>query len=303
MGKSVGEQKNTTTLTPQMLVEGTVGLVSLPEISIKISEMVDDPKCSASHIGKVIGKDAALTARLLKIVNSAFYRFPSRVETVSRAITIIGYRELRDLVFAATVSGIFEKISNDIIDLDSFWRHGIYSGILSRLIAGNCQVLHGERLFVAGLMHDIGQLVIAYKLPKLMRNAVNISEQRGISLHQAEQEVFGFTHADVGAELMKSWHFPATQQNVARYHHNPSAAEENTLEVHIVYLANIIAQIAETGLVETERLTAVDKKVWMLTNVRMADVEALLVEAREQFIEALTLFRPKGRFSTNSNAA
>ncbi len=298
MGKGTGE--NHLSITPEMLVEGTLGLVSLPEISIKINEMLDDPKCSAAHIGKVIGKDAALTARLLKIVNSAFYRFPSRVETVSRAITIIGYRDLRDLVFAATVSGIFERISNDVVNLDSFWRHGIYSGILSRIIADNCQVLHGERLFVAGLMHDIGQLVISYKLPKLMRAIMDLSEKQAIPLHEAEQQILGFTHADVGAELMKAWQLPETQQNVARYHHYPSAAKENILEVHIVYLANIIAQIAETGLVDTERLAKIDKKVWMITRVSKQDVESLLVEAREQFIEALALFRPKGRLSSNA---
>jgi HD-like signal output (HDOD) protein len=300
MGIDAGEKN--TTITPEKLVEGTMGLVSLPEISIKINEMVDDPKCSAAHIGKVIGKDAALTARLLKIVNSAFYQFPSRVETVSRAITIIGYRELRDLVFAATVSGIFERISTDLINLDSFWRHGIYSGILSRLIASRCQVLHGERLFVAGLMHDIGQLIISFKLPKVMRAIMDLSENEGIALYEAEAQILGFTHAEVGAELMKSWNFPLTQQQVARFHHNPSAATDSVLEVHIVYLANIIAQIAETGLVDTERLGKIDRKVWMMTKVSKNDVESLLVEAREQFIEALALFRPKGRLGA-SNAA
>ncbi|WP_455210061.1 HDOD domain-containing protein [Kaarinaea lacus] len=294
--------ENTLSISPETLVDGTVGLVSLPEICMKINEMVDDPKCSAAHIGKVIGKDAALTARLLKIVNSAFYRFPSRVETVSRAITIIGYRELRDLVFAATVSGIFERISNDLVNLDSFWRHGIYSGILSRIIANNCQVLHSERLFVAGLMHDIGQLIMSYKLPKLMRAAMDLSEKEQIPLYAAEQQIIGFTHAEVGAELMRAWRFPETQQNVARYHHNPSAAKEHILEVHIVYLANIIAHVAETGLVDTENLAKIDKKVWMITQMSVNDVESLLVEAREQFIEALTLFRPKGRLSA-SNAA
>ncbi|KPJ91589.1 MAG: hypothetical protein AMJ53_11335 [Gammaproteobacteria bacterium SG8_11] len=300
MGVETGVNK--TPVSPEILVDGTVGLVSLPEICIKINEMVDDPKCSATHIGKVIGKDAALTARLLKIVNSAFYRFPSRIETVSRAITIVGYRELRDLVFAATVAGIFERISNDLVNLDSFWRHGIYSGILSRLIANNCQVLHGERLFVAGLMHDIGKLIISYKLPKLMRAAMELSEKQGIAMHEAEQQVFGFTHAEVGAELMRVWQFPETQQNVARYHHNPIAAKENSLEVHIVYLANIIAHVAETGLVDTDHLAKVDNKVWLMTQLSKNDVESLLVEAREQFIEALTLFRPKGRLSA-SNAA
>ena len=302
MSTPAKQDQQSAIMTPQMLVQGVVGLVSLPDICIKISEMVDDPKCSAMHIGRIIGKDAGLTARLLKIVNSAFFRFPSKIETVTRAITIIGYRELRDLVFAATVSGIFERISNDLVNMDSFWRHGIYSGILSRLIANNCQVLHGERLFVAGLLHDIGRLVISYRLPKLMSKEMVLSEQRGIPLYQAEQRIMGFDHAAVGAELMKAWQFPQTHQNVARYHHDPQAAQENILEVNIVYLANAIAQIAETGLLETETLEAVDKSTWKITNVTPNDVEALLVEAREQFIEALTLFRPKGRLSS-SNAA
>lgn len=300
MGMGTGENKSS--LTPEMLIDGTVGLVSLPEICMKINEMVDDPKCSAARIGKVIGKDAALTARLLKIVNSAFYRFPSRIETVSRAITIIGYRELRDLLFATTVSGIFERISIDLVNLDSFWRHGIYSGILSRIIATNCQVLHSERLFVAGLMHDIGQLIISYKLPTLMRAAIDLSEKESVPLYEAEQQIIGFTHAEVGAELMRAWQFPETQQDVARYHHNPSAAKENILEVHIVYLANIIAHVAETGLVDSENLAKIDKQVWIMTQMSINDIEALLVEAREQFIEALTLFRPKGRLNA-SNAA
>ena len=151
-------------------------------------------------------------------------------------------------------------------------------------------------------MHDIGQLIISYKLPKAMRAVLNMSETQGIPLHEAEQQLLGFTHADVGAELMKAWQFPQSQQNVARYHHIPSGATENILEVNIVYLANIIAQIAETGLIDTEHLAKVDRKVWVMTNVSKSEVESLLVEAREQFIEALTLFRPKGRLSA-SNAA
>lgn len=286
-------------ISAEILVQGVVGLVSLPEVCVKISEMVDNPRCSAAHIGKVIDKDAALTARLLKIVNSAFYRFPSKIETVTRAITIIGYRELRELVFAATVAGIFERVCNDVVNLNGFWRHGIYCGILSRLIAEKCRVLHSERLFVAGLMHDIGQLIISYKLPKVMRQ---ISERCGDDhsrVHEVEKEILGFSHADVGAELMKAWQFPQSHQNVARYHHLPSAAEDNVLEVSIVYLANIISHIAETGLVDQSGLAVVDKDIWRITQLSADDVEPLLVEARDQFIETLALFRPKGRGNTD----
>lgn len=129
MGMGLLDSKNSgvaNPVTPEQLVKGIVGLVSLPEVCIRISEMVNDPRYSASHIGKVISKDAALTARLLRIVNSAFYRFSAKVETVSRAITIVGNRELKDLVLAATIAGVFERISTDLINLDTFWRHGIY---------------------------------------------------------------------------------------------------------------------------------------------------------------------------------
>ena len=125
--------------TPENIIQGVVGLISLPDVCIRVKEMVDDPNYSASDIGKIVSSDAALTARLLRIVNSAFYGFPARIETVSRAITIVGNRELRDLVFAATVAGIFEKVSSDLIDIESFWRHSVYCGIVSRIIAKRCR--------------------------------------------------------------------------------------------------------------------------------------------------------------------
>lgn len=289
-------------ITAETLVQGVVGLVSLPEICIRISQMVDNPRSNSAAIGKVISQDAALTARLLKIVNSAFYRFPSRIETVTRAITIVGNRELRDLVLAATVSGIFEKISSDLIDLDGFWRHGIYTGILSRRIAEKCRVLHSERLFVAGLMHNIGQLIMAYKLPHLYRAALLMAEEKALPMHVAEQDIFGFSHADVGAELMRSWNFPESHQYVARYHHRPEDAEVFQLEVAIVHVGETISQIAEAGDDDFDYLKQVDRSTRRLVDLSTGDVEQLLVDAREQFIDVLALFRPKQKAATHHAA-
>jgi len=285
--------------TPEKLVQGVVGLVSLPEICIRISEMIDNPRSSASTIGKIISQDAALTARLLKIVNSAFYRFPSRVETVSRAITIIGHRELRDLILAATVSGVFERISTDLIDIDEFWRHGIYTGIVSRLIAERCRVLHSERLFVAGLMHNIGQLILAYKLSRYYRAALLMAEEEGIPMPLAEQKTFGYDHAEVGAELMKSWNFPEGHQFVARYHHSPEKASAFRLEVAIVHVAETISRMAQYGEDNFDYITQIDRSIRRMVDLSTGDLEELLVEAREQFIEVLTLFRPRNKGTTH----
>lgn len=287
------------TITPEVLVQGVVGLVSLPEICIRISEMIDNPRSNASVIGKVISQDAALTARLLKIVNSAFYRFPARVETVSRAITIIGNRELRDLVLAATVSGIFERISSDLVDIDEFWRHGIYTGIVSRLIAERCRVLHSERLFVAGLMHNIGQLIMAYKLPRYYRAALLMAQEEDIPMYEAEQKTLGFDHAQVGAELMRSWSFPEGHQYVARYHHQPAEASAYRLEIAIVHVAETISRMAEYGHDDFDYITQIDRSIRRMVDLSTGDLEDLLVEAREQFIEVLTLFRPRGKKATH----
>lgn len=286
-------------LSPKHLAEDVAGLISLPDVCVRVKEMVDDPDCSASDIGKVVSKDAALTARLLRIVNSAFYQFPAKIETVSRAITIVGNRELRDLVFAATVAGIFEKISSDLIDIETFWRHAVYCGIVSRIIAKQCRVLHNERLFVAGLMHDIGRLVIAYKLPTQSREVLQLMKDEQLPLQQAERNILGFDHAEVGAELMKSWSLPISHQLVALNHHTPQYARDFTLEASIVYLANAISGLAEAGEYEVDDLQDVPDQVWQLTRVSMDDIEGILLDARDQFIDTLGLIRPRSRRSSH----
>jgi len=285
--------------SPSELVQGVVGLISLPDVCVRVKEMVDDPNCSASDIGKVVSKDAALTARLLRIVNSAFYQFPSRIETVTRAITIVGNRELRDLVFAASVASIFEKVSSDLIDIETFWRHAVYCGIVSRIIARKCRVLHKERLFVAGLMHDIGRLVIAFKLPTECRQVLHYMKEQSVPLHVAEKEILGFDHAEIGAELMQSWSLPQTHQLAALNHHSPNKACEFVLEASIVYLANIITELAEAGTDDVDDLKNVPQEIWQMTKVSIDDIEDILVEARDQFIDALTLIRAKERKSSH----
>jgi len=280
------------------LVKDVAGLISLPDVCVRVKEMVESPEYSASEIGKVVSQDASLTARLLRIVNSAYYQYPSKIETVSRAVTIIGNRELRDIVFAATVAGIFEKISSDLIDIESFWRHAVYCGIVSRIIAKKSQVLHNERLFVAGLLHDIGRLIIAYKLPTQSREVLSCMKQESIPLHVAEEKVIGFNHAQVGAELMKTWALPQSHQLAALHHHDPQCANEYALEASIVFLANAITELAEAGVHEVKELTSVPQHIWNFTKVSSSDVERILIEARDQFIDAISLIRLRNRKSS-----
>ena len=132
-------EKDKPEIDTEKLIKEIKQLVSLPSVCIKVNHMVDDEKCSAADIGKVISNDVSLSARLLKIANSAFYAFPSKIETISRAVPIIGGDELRALVLATATIETFDNIPIDVASMESFWRHSLQTAIVSRLIAKKCK--------------------------------------------------------------------------------------------------------------------------------------------------------------------
>lgn len=228
-------------MQPADLIKGSIRLISLPEIFIKINEMVEDPATSASDVGNYICQDPALTARLLKIANSPLYGFPSRIDTISRAITIIGLRGIRDLVLASSTVEVFSRLSSDFIDMNKYWQHSLYSAVYSRALAAQCNALHVEPFFIAGLLHDIGQLIILHKLPEMARETHFRAKDSGMALSRIEQEVIGFDHIQVGVELLRFWRLPATILDAVGYHQDPAQAEEASLAAAIVHIADCFA--------------------------------------------------------------
>ncbi|TVO70466.1 HDOD domain-containing protein [Sedimenticola selenatireducens] len=228
-------------MTPQQLITEAGELLSLPEVCIRINQLADDPKSSSDEMGQVISQDAALSARLLKIVNSAFYGFPGKIDTISRAITIIGTKELRDLAMLTAACGVFGGIPRNLINMETFWHSSITCGVLARNLARTCQVLHPERLFLMGVLHDIGRLLMLQQLPNESRDIMLISKGRDDLIATAEREVLGFTHLDVGYELASAWGFPIPIQSAIRWHHAPEQSTRDNLECYIIYISNILA--------------------------------------------------------------
>lgn len=278
---------------PHDLVSGVVRLVSLPEVCIRVNEMLEDPLVSASDIGKVISQDTGLTARLLKIVNSAFYGFPSRIETVSRAVTVIGLRELRGLVLAASAVEAFSKIPNDILNMVRFWRHSVYCGVVAQLLAERCHVLHSERLFVAGMLHDIGKLILCHRMPDEMRNYLQLAEQDARPGYEIEQEIFGFDHADVGGELMRVWQMPMTLISAVQHHHLPQDADDAVMDVCLVHIANHMTMLAEQGMDQQREIEPVSLYAWQTTGLDESIMDETFQEAGALFSEALESILPR----------
>lgn len=280
-------------LTPHDLVSGVVRLVSLPEVCIRVNEMLEDPKINANDIGKVICQDTGLTARLLKIVNSAFYGFPSRIETVSRAVTVIGLRELRGLVLAASAVEAFSKIPNDVLNMVKFWRHSVYCGVVAKLLAQRCNVLHSERLFVAGLLHDIGKLIISHRLPNEAREVLRLQKETGLSDIELERQVIGFDHAMVGGELLKVWQMPRTLMAAVRYHHEPQESDDALIDVSLVHIANGLTFIAEQGLDAEYGSQEIGLYAWQTTGLDQSIMDDVFKEAGDLFTEALESILPR----------
>jgi len=261
-------------LTAKDLISDSLELVSLPDIVHRINLMVDDPNASAADIGRLISEDPAITTRLLRVVNSPLYGFPSKIDTVSMAITILGTRQLRDLVLATTVVGNFHNLTDAVVDMEIFWCHSICSAVAARTISQHLKANNTERFFVAGLLHDIGKLVMYLTHPDASHQVIELSMEPGINKATIEQSIFGFSHAEVSAELLKQWQLPDSLVEPARYHHHPIRATLFPTETAVVHIADTIANNIQTPIsMDDDNL--IENIVWSTLGMESSMLEHL----------------------------
>jgi putative nucleotidyltransferase with HDIG domain len=243
------------------LLDEDVALVSLPHIFTEINRVISDPRSSAVHVADVISKDPNLTARLLRIVNSAFYGFPSKIDTISRAVTILGSRQLSTLALGTSVLEIFKDIPATLVDMKSFWEHSVACGIAARMIASYKNIVNTERLFVAGLLHDIGRLITYRYLPEQGREMLLYAQQNDCLLRSAELKVLGFDHSQIGTMLMQKWKLPVILEQAVGYHHQPMLSQY-IQEASIVHVADILINALMIGTSGERFVPPVIPEVW-----------------------------------------
>lgn len=248
------------------LLKSQITFLSLPGIYTKIINCMEDPMSSSSDIAKVISIDIGLSAKLLRLVNSALYGFPSSIDTISRAVTVIGFNQLSTLALGISVITAFRDISPQSIDMNGFWNHSLSVATLARSI-GEHKGLSGERLFTAGMLHDIGRLVMFQQMPFQMEQAINLSIISGKSLYEAEIEINGFDHSKVGGALFKLWNIPKELTDIVRYHHTPLMAKNSPEETDILHLSDTIAVALDLGYSGSYFVPTVkavkDKREWL----------------------------------------
>ncbi len=225
--------------TLESLINQAGELPALPEIYIRVTELLENESSTTFQIGEAVQTDPALTARILKLINSAYIGLRNPVTSISQALTLLGRKQLQQVLTGSVLSGVFKDFDISEFPIRDFWRHCIKTAIISRHLAmQNAHIIDHEAFFTAGLLHDIGWLVIAKVKPGAYLEIAGLakSETRGVIEFEAEQ--LGVTHVEVGVALLNKWGIPNQIVQCVKKHHETEHTGPFSIETSIVYLAN-----------------------------------------------------------------
>lgn len=271
----------------QALLEDYKELVSLPEVAVRFNELVNDPDCNIDHLGQLLSQDPALSIRLLGIANSPFYGYSAEINTVTRAVMVLGINKVRDIVLSAAVTKAFDGVPVDVISVDDFWHHSVYCGVLAKIMAQKISV-SPDVAFTAGLLHDIGQLILFHRYPHEMHDIIlqMVEGEKPLTMVEAEFERLGTTHTEVGAELARAWQLPRYLQAVIAWHHEPEKAEDFKQEVALIHIANAASQFFCSDEENVSEKMDVHPASWELSGLSPDDI-APAIEAADEQIESV----------------
>ncbi|NDV27968.1 HDOD domain-containing protein [Desulfovibrio sp. JC010] len=267
------------------IVEAELKIASFPDIFFKVKEAVEDSKSTAEHIAEVVGLDVGLSTQLLKLVNSPLYGFPSEINNLVRAVALIGGKELCTLALGLSTIGYFKDIPPELIDMRSFWMHSLTCGVFSKVIAEKVDGVGPEMMFTAGLLHDVGRLILFKKMPYSAVQAMLFARENFIPLLEAEDMVLGFNHTQVARCMLEKWNFPAALTEIISSHHAPGKSSM-AKEAAILQIADNLALsvgIAEGGMYV---LPGVDEEVWEQLGID-TDILKKIVESYDYQIKEL----------------
>ncbi|NNG01463.1 MAG: HDOD domain-containing protein [Desulfobacteraceae bacterium] len=243
------------------LSRSNIKLPESPGIVDELNEVISNPFAVADDIAKIVNQSPGLAASLLKIVNSSFYGFPATIDSISRAVTLIGTREVKNLALGITAMNSFKGIENNLLNVKSFISHSIACGVISRILAVQAGIPKAEQLFVSGLLHDVGRLIIYKYFPAHAVQIFKTADASGSPMFKSEKPFLGARHTRIGAFILEEWKLPQTIIDNVRYHHNPMSAPDAS-PAAIVHLADVIVNALGIGSSGQRGIAEFDPKVF-----------------------------------------
>lgn len=257
-------------------------LPSLPAVVLDLIQSLNDDNVDGHVLARKIASDQALVAKMLRVANSSFYGLRGKVTSIQDVIVVLGLRSVRTLAMAAAVTGSFaNRHAVRGFDFSGFWRHSMGAALCAKALARRLK-LSEENAFTAGLLHDIGRLVLASCFPDHLAAVLAYQRAHDCLLLQAELEVIGIDHAAIGEALAAQWNFPPLIQEAVARHHRLEADVHTSL-TGIVHLANGIAHALQFGGDESSLVPPLSGAVWDSLGLGEEDYQAIFSEVETQF--------------------
>ena len=276
----------------ESLIEHEVQMSSFSSIYFRIKHVLDSPLSSAQKVAEVISKDTTLTAKLLRLVNSPFYGLTSRIDSIQRAVSVIGTNELTTLALGISAIKTFATIPGDLANMKTFWFHSIACGVLTSQLAETCsgtKELKPETAFVGGILHEIGRLIMFKNLPQASIEAILFSRSNRIPINEAEQLIFGYDHAMIASSLLKKWHLPETLAEALHFQYAPDSSPFPEFS-SMLNLANAMAMVIGYPSSGVAIMPTLSEKGWAILNLDPAVLEEMAVSAPKRVQEIADIF-------------
>jgi len=266
-------------------------LPTIPMVLLKLNDILKDPRTTMTQIADVISKDQTCAARVLRLVNSAYYSLPRKITNLKEAVVWIGINPLRHLLLATTVFDLI-PINNKggKLNREQFWYHTIGCSVASRVIGQFSSMANPEELFAAGLLHDIGKVALDYLLHDEFVQAVDLAHNEKIHIAKAERRIFGFDHSIVGGLLAEKWHFPSKIQTCIKYHHQPFRNNKYPKEVAIIHLADILVRAKNLGTGYDNTIPEISMEAWDCIGLPLISIKPIIKQVETDFTESVSIF-------------
>lgn len=258
-------------------------LPSLSAVVVELLSSMEQDDIDAHVLGAKIAMDQSLTAKTLRLANSSFYGMSSKVTSIHQAIAVLGVHSIRTLVTACAVTDSFPAGASTDFNFKGFWRHSVGTAVCAKLLAPHLK-LNPEAAFTAGLLHDIGTLVLATRLPQQYAQMLAYRREHDCYIAEAEQAVFGTDHAAVGSALAAHWRFPEAMQHAVAEHHSCDAGQPPSLAL-LVHVANIVAHALDLAGDPDDLVPPLSPAAWNALDLADADWQRLLRETESTYAD------------------
>ncbi|MGE0484244.1 MAG: HDOD domain-containing protein [Gammaproteobacteria bacterium] len=278
------------------LVQGMVDLVPLPQAYVRIRQAVDDPATDLRMLAEIVSSDPALAGRVLRLVNSAYLGLMAPIDSIAHAVRVLGMRQIHDMALATSAVGSLSRLRSDVFDIREFWRLSVYAAACARELARRVGLPAPERLFLCGLLHNIGSLVLAHEMPEACLDAQAAARDLGRPYFELQRERFGFDYAEVSAELLRHWNLSAglVMPILLHTHAIENLADEDQADTAVVSIAATTARVVTwESPASSEPIPDYDATALALTAVDAETIDELMNHVDDDVTEALAVLLPE----------